>query len=429
MGVVIISVCTVALFIAAVLFKPEIKIGKVSVDTFFIPPLLGAVLLLSLGYLPFGNFLSALGAKGEMNPLKILVLFFSMTVLSLYLDEAGFFRYLAARTAASSSGIGFFLRVYALVSLLTVFTSNDVVILTFTPFLCAYAKRRGVSPFPYLMMEFTAANSWSMLFIVGNPTNIYLGASLGVNFFEYLRVMVLPTFAAGVVSFLALLLLFRNRLKEGEELPPVGEKVALDKPLVYLSLSALVLCVLSLVVCSFIPKAEMWAIALGFAVALSLIVAIKRLVRGEKAKFLFGTYKRLPYAIAPFLISMFVIVLSLKEAGVTERVSAFIPLRGEIFSYGALSYAAANFLNNIPMSVLFAEISPTPESAFAAIVSSNLGALLTPVGALAGIMFTKITASYGEKISAGRFLLSGAAVSIPALAAALGALCFSARFI
>ena len=74
------------------------------------------------------------------------------------------------------------------------------------------------------------------------------------------------------------------------------------------------------------------------------------------------------------------------------------------------------------MSVLFAEICPTAGAKFAAIVSSNLGALLTPVGALAGIMFTKITATYGEEIKVYKFVLCGAAVSVPALAASLGAL-------
>ncbi len=425
MGVIVIAVCTVVLFILSVLLKPEIKIGKIKFDSFFVFPLLGAILVLACGFLPLKNLGAALFSKGEMNPLKILVLFFSMTAMSLYLDEAGFFRYLAAKSAGNSGKLGFFIRIYALVSILTIFTSNDIVILTFTPFLCAYAKRRGISPFPYLMMEFVAANTWSMLFIVGNPTNIYIAASIGADFYHYLKIMFLPAIAAGVVSFLALLLLFKNELKERVELTPVEESIALDKSLVWVSLAALGLCVLALVVSSFLPRVQMWYISLGFALLLTVIVAIVRLVRREKAKYLFAAYKRLPYAIAPFLVSMFVIVLALKEQGITAKIAALIPEEGEIFSYGGISYLAANLLNNIPMSVLFAEICPTAEAKFAAIISSNLGALLTPVGALAGIMFTKITASYGEEIKVGKFILAGAAVSIPALAAALGALLIS----
>ena len=422
MGIIILSVCTVALFILSVLLKPEIKIGKIKFDSFFLFPLVGAILCRSLGYLPLSDLMSALFSKGEMNPLKILVLFFSMTVMSLYLDEAGFFRYLAAKSAGSSGKLGFFIRIYALVSILTIFTSNDVVILTFTPFICAYAKRLRISPFPYLMMEFVAANTWSMLFIVGNPTNIYIAASLGADFFHYLKIMFLPAIAAGGVSFLALLLLFKNELKERAELAPIEEKIELDKPLVALSLSALGLCVLALVVSSFLPNVQMWYISLGFALLLTVVVAVVRLARKEKAKYLFAAYKRLPYAIAPFLVSMFILVLALKEQGVTAKIASLIPNEGEIFSYGGISYLAANLLNNIPMSVLFAEICPTAGAKFAAIVSSNLGALLTPVGALAGIMFTKITATYGEEIKVYKFVLCGAAVSIPALAASLGAL-------
>lgn len=422
MGIVILSVCTVVLFILSVLLKSEIKIGKIKFDSFLLFPLLGAILVLALGFLSLPDLGAALFSKGEMNPLKILVLFFSMTAMSLYLDEAGFFRYLAAKSAGNSGKLGFFIRIYALVSVLTIFTSNDIVILTFTPFLCAYAKRRRISPFPYLIMEFVAANTWSMLFIVGNPTNIYIAASLGADFFHYLKVMFLPAIAAGSVSFLVLLLLFKNEFKQKVELTPIEETVALDKPLVALSLFALGGCVIALVVSSFFPKVQMWYISLGFALFLTLAVAAVRIARHERAKYLFAAYKRLPYAIAPFLVSMFVIVLALKGQGVTSKIASLIPQEGEVFLYGGISYLAANLLNNIPMSVLFAEICPSAGAKYAAIVSSNLGALLTPVGALAGIMFTKITSTYGEEIKVGRFILAGSAVSLPALAAALAAL-------
>ena len=62
------------------------------------------------------------------------------------------------------------------------------------------------------------------------------------------------------------------------------------------------------------------------------------------------------------------------------------------------------------------------KAVYATIVVSNIGAFLTPIGALAGIMFTKITATYGEKIGVGKFIACGAAVSLPALAASLAAL-------
>lgn len=59
-----------------------------------------------------------------------------------------------------------------MVAILTIFTSNDIVILTFTPFICYFSKNAKINPIPYLVAEF-AATTYSMMLIIGNPTNIY----------------------------------------------------------------------------------------------------------------------------------------------------------------------------------------------------------------------------------------------------------------
>ncbi len=59
---------------------------------------------------------------------------------------------------------------------------------------------------------------------------------------------------------------------------------------------------------------------------------------------------------------------------------------------------------------------------YAAIIGSNLGALLTPIGALAGIMWESLIADRDVKFGYIDFIKYGAAVSIPTLFAALGGL-------
>ena len=103
-----------------------------------------------------------------------------MTVLSVFLDEVGFFGYIAAFALkkAGRSRKRLFFYLYITVSVLTVFTSNDIIILTFTPFICYFAKSAKIDPVPYLFAEFIAANTWSMALIIGNPTNIYISSAL-----------------------------------------------------------------------------------------------------------------------------------------------------------------------------------------------------------------------------------------------------------
>jgi arsenical pump membrane protein len=76
------------------------------------------------------------------------------------------------------------------------------------------------------------------------------------------------------------------------------------------------------------------------------------------------------------------------------------------------------------MSVLFEQIV-AGKSVFAlygAIIGSNVGAFLTPVGALAGIMWSKILKKYGVSLSFKKFIFYGVILAIPTMLFSLGAL-------
>ena len=146
---------------ASVIFKPEIAIGKIKIGTFWIVSLIGAAVLLVCGAIPISKVAAEFAENTAVNPLKILILFFTMTFLSVFLDELGAFEFLADKVVekCGNSQISLFIKLYLTVSVLTVFTSNDVIILTFTPFICAFTRRIGVNPLPYLFGEFFAANT------------------------------------------------------------------------------------------------------------------------------------------------------------------------------------------------------------------------------------------------------------------------------
>ena len=154
-----ISAVTCILMVLVVLLYPQIKIGKVSLGTYWVVTLVGAAVLLLSGCVEVPSLGAALVADSAINPIKILVLFISMTILSIFLDELGFFRYLAnvALKRAGTSQLKLFMLLYVTVSILTVFTSNDIIILSFTPFICYFAKNAKISPLPFLAAEFVAA--------------------------------------------------------------------------------------------------------------------------------------------------------------------------------------------------------------------------------------------------------------------------------
>ena len=276
-----VSPMTCAALVAVVLVKPSVRVKGHTVNIFWVVPLVGAAILLLLGTISPGEVLAGLTAESSINPLKILVLFLSMTLISVFLDCAGFFRHLATTVLQRQNASQFqlFTLLYALVSVLTVFTSNDIIVLTFTPFICYFARDAKVDPIPYLVCEFVAANTWSMALIIGNPTNIYLATAANVSFLGYTAVMLLPTLFAGLASFGMLCLLFRKKLRGGFAHATV-EDAPQDPVLVRLGIVHLVLCIV-LLVCSSYLDLPMWLICFAFFCSLFLLAGIYLMRRGR----------------------------------------------------------------------------------------------------------------------------------------------------
>ena len=423
---IIIFAATCLVMILGVLFFPRIKLGKLKFNSYWVIVLVGAVLVLLLGKTDALAIGKALVADTAVNPIKILVLFLSMTILSVFLDELGFFRLLAGFALRHAHGgqTRLFFSLYFTVALLTVFTSNDVIILSFTPFICYFAKDAKINPMPYLAAEFVAANTWSMALVIGNPTNIYLATAHGVDFLSYLAVSILPTVAAGGVSLLALWLLFRKKLAEPLE-GTVTEQVVTDKVALGIGIAHLAVCTILLAIGSYIGI-EMWLVALSAVGSLFLCDGILSIVRRQKPRALLGCLKRAPWQLIPFLLGMFVMTEALSQQGTTAAIGDFLGTDFAVWKYGALSFVASNILNNIPMSVLFSSMMNASNGGlgamYATVIGSNLGAFFTPIGALAGLMFSSILSEHDIRFGYKDFLKLGVIVAIPALLAALGAL-------
>lgn len=416
--VIIIAVAVCLGMIACVLFKPEVKIGKLHFAPYWVVALVGALLIIAVGGIKFRSLIERFTADTAVNPLKILGVFFGMTVLSIFLDEAGFFSYLAsvALVKASKSQKKLFTVFYFTVAVLTVFTSNDIIILTFTPFIIYFCRSAGIDCRPYLVGEFAAANTFSLMLIIGNPTNIYLAA--GMSFLRYLSVMALPALLTGIYCFVLIRVLFNKRLSmpmgEGGEIIPIK-----DKPLAFVALGLLAASTLMLAISGYIHL-EMWYIAVGGAVLVFAFTCIYGCVKRDFSHVKNGL-KRIPWQLAPFLLSMFTIVCALDEAGVCGAIGDFLTVgKLDIVTYLIASVLCANLLNNIAMSVLFGAVGGGEAALFATIIGSNLGALLTPVGALAGIMWTNMLKREKVDYSFGTFVKYGALLMTAMIPAGIG---------
>lgn len=381
-----------------------------------------------------------LTANTQINPIKILILFFSMTILSVFLDEIGFFRFLANATLKKSgaSQKKLFVILYFTVSILTVFTSNDIIVLTFTPFICYFCSSGKLNPVPYLVTVFIAANTWSMALIIGNPTNIYLATFGSINFVGYILIMIIPTIIGGLTSFALLYLCFKNQFSKPIQHTTKKSSFISSPVLLFIGIIHLVAATILLALSSYI-KLQMWIVAACSAASLFICNLIYSIFARHKPIELLRCLQRAPWTLIPFLLGMFILILILKKFGIPDFFASVIGTNSPVFKYGILSALSCNIINNIPMSVLFSSIIESASAGvqsnfqfsalFASIIGSNLGAFLTPLGALAGLMWLNILKQQKIQFGTKNFIGYGFKIGLPTLIITLASLWLEFKFL
>jgi arsenical pump membrane protein len=445
------SLVTIFLILRRRYLYIRLGLRKIKIDTYFLGALLGPILIIIFGILNSSQILGGLEGSGSLNPFGVLILFLSMVFMSIFLDITGFFEYCArvALKYASGDGRKLYFTVYMTVSILTIFTSNDIIILTFTPFIYYFSKNAGVDPKPYLIAEFFAANTWSMMLYIGNPTNIVLAAAFNLRFDEFTKWMLLPSLVAGSINMILLYVIFRKTintpLKYTTKIDP--RTSITDLPSAILGLVILGGCILGLAIGPYFGI-EMWIVSIGFGLTLLLILLIRDVLvvmmreHIEKKHFTVGpTIKKMPLSIIPFVISLFITVEALRFYGVTNDIGLFFKNISSTsttvttFVFGISSALSANILNNIPMTVAYVPIAGVLPQAnllpavLATTIGSNLGANITPIGALAGIMWMSILRDKEVKLTFKEFIKYGLLVTPLTLLGCLGVLSIEFMFI
>lgn len=427
----VISLLAVSCLSVVVMTSANLKIhvkGRFFIHLYWIIPVICALILLLTNTVSWAELGEGLRFDAAMNPVKILILFISMSALSIYLDQTGVFRWLAARILrrASTSQIKLFVLLYVFISLLTIITSSSTIILTFTPFICYFAKNSGINPAPFLFMEFVAANTWNMFLIVGNATNIYVASSFGISFIDYMSVMAVPTVISAIVSFGLMLLLFRKELRA--PLEHVELEIAIkNKPAMIVGVTGMTLCTVLLIISSYVAI-EMWLICLVCATCVLIAGTICFIAKKNSLRRINKTLARMPWHLIPFLMSMFVLVLGLRNCGVTDAITDFFKKPNGVWTFGLLSAVVSNFTNNIPMSMFFTDVltglsgKELTMGIYATIIGSNLGALITPVASMSAIMWRSTIRHKHVNLSMKYFLSHGIIIAIPTLIAGLAGL-------
>ncbi|KAJ7176478.1 hypothetical protein C8R46DRAFT_1076458 [Mycena filopes] len=207
-----------------------------------------------------------------VKPYNILILFFSLAYMAITLDITGVLQAAAfwVSNKGGANGWKLYLYFYLMLTVLSVFLGNDPVILSGTAFLVYYTKVSELNPISWLMSEFAAANTASMVLFVGNPTNVVICEGFSVNNAAFTAYTILPFLACNLACFVALGFQFRNPKYLPRRLNATADldvrSVLLDPTGAWVGGALLGSCLVVIIIVSFF-HVDVWKISLPFAVA------------------------------------------------------------------------------------------------------------------------------------------------------------------
>ncbi|MCF6409417.1 arsenic transporter [Pseudalkalibacillus salsuginis] len=390
-----------------------------------IPTTIGASLFLLFGIVPLSDLLSIFNI---VSGAAITIL--SSIVMSIILESLGFFNWVAYNLVnrAKQSGLKLFIYTTALCFAMTLFFNNDGSILITTPIIIKTVNMLNLKnnqKIAYLLPGALIATAASAPIAVSNIANLIALKIVGLDINSYVSLMFVPSMIGIGVITLLLYLYFKKDIPK--KLPNLKlhmknyevNKRSLPHPLSIHTTSPQVdwglfkICMIIIVA----TRAGFFLLT-PFGISLEWIAIIGAAaliaVRWFKSKVgVKDVVKKTPWHILLFAFSMYILVYGLHNIGLTDvliqqlsdvvkqdRLSA-------IFTMGGLLTVLSNTFNNLP-AVMIGTLTLTEmdldahtlQVAYLAnIIGSDIGALLTPVGTLATLLWMFILREHKIHIS------------------------------
>lgn len=362
--------------------------------------------------------------------------FIAVIIISLLLDESGFFEWAALHVARWGNGRGRLLFTYIILlgAAVAALFANDGAALILTPIVIAMLLALGFSrgaTLAFVMAAGFIADTASLPLIVSNLVNIVSADFFNLGFTEYAAVMV-PVNLAAIASTLVMLHLFFRK-----DIPVVYDLSLLKMPkeaIRDVNTFKTGWLVLVLLLVGFFGLEPL-------GVTVSLVAAVGALILFVVAKkgHVINTGKVLrgaPWQIVIFSLGMYLVVYGLRNAGLTHYLSALLNQLGEqglwvaTLGTGFLTAFLSSIMNNMP-TVLVGALSIDGSSAtgvikqamiYANVIGSDLGPKITPIGSLATLLWLHVLSQKNMTITWGYYFRVGIVMTIPVLLVTLAAL-------
>ncbi len=359
--------------------------------------------------------------------------FIGIIILSMVLDEIGFFEWAALKMAKFSNGNGLKMFIYSILlgAFVSALFANDGAALILTPILLAKMRILQLNIktiVAFLLAGGFISDSASLPFVFSNLTNIVTANYFDIGFAQYFFDMIIPFVVSVITSIVFLWLILRKDIPKTVDITLLKEPKSVIKNMNLFYFSWLFLAIL--LVGYFVG--DIYALpvslfALGGGLIFLLIATISKAVKP------IHIIKEAPWQVVWFSIGLYIVVYGLKNAGLTDYLTIVLKdlaLRGDMIAVVGTGFIAAflsAIMNNMPtimiMDIALSDIG-NQAMIYANIVGCNLGPKMTPFGSLATLLWLHVLAKKGVKISFAQYSKFGLIITPPVLFVVLLSLVF-----
>ena len=145
--------------------------------------MIGGLIMALVGIINEEDALEAISER-----LEILFLLIGMMIIVHLVSETGVFQWFAIKVAQLVRGEPFRLVVLLAIvtALCSAFLDNVTTILLMAPVSILLAKQLRLDPFPFIITEVMSANIGGLATLIGDPTQLIIGAEGNLGFNEFL---------------------------------------------------------------------------------------------------------------------------------------------------------------------------------------------------------------------------------------------------